>query len=73
MLIAAFTYAIEPRVGEQVRAQIIDRKSLTTPITISSIPLSSLIIDFISNSSEFIGNEDAKAVTGIAGATSASQ
>jgi hypothetical protein len=73
VLVATFTYAIEPECVEQVKAQIKQRKSLTMDITLSAIPLNTSTIDFLSSSNEFIGNVEAKSVSAISGATSASQ
>ncbi|MEP7257925.1 MAG: hypothetical protein ABI687_06050 [Flavitalea sp.] len=72
VLVASFTYAIEPEVIDQVKQQIKQRKGLAS-ITLSAIPLNSSSIDFLSASDQFIGNVDAKSVSGLSGATSASQ
>lgn len=73
VLVAAFTYAIEPEAVDQVKSQIKQRKHISSAITLSAIPLNSSNIDFLSASNEFIGNVDAKTVAGVNGATSASQ
>lgn len=71
VLVAAFTYAIEPECVSQIKKAIKQRKGLSN-ITLSAIPLKSSSIDFLSDSNEFVGNIDAKTATS-AGATSASQ
>ena len=70
ILVAAFTYAMEPEVVEGVKDHI---KSVTGQknIRLSAIPLKSSNIDFLSDSDQFLGNKDAK--VSFAGATSASQ
>lgn len=70
VLVATFTYAIEPEVVEDVKAYIKKSTGISN-IRLSAIPLKSSQIDFLSNSNEFIGNKDAKVT--FDGATSASQ
>lgn len=72
ILVAAFTYAIEPEVVESVKQQIKARKKGLTNVTLSAIPLNTSTMDFLASSAEFIGDIDAKAASS-AGATSASQ
>ncbi|MGK0174139.1 MAG: hypothetical protein ACI9AT_000519 [Ulvibacter sp.] len=82
ILVASFTYAMEPEVVEDVKNQIIkaNRKfsfswgkglSSTSNIRLSAIPLKSSDIDFLSDSNKFLGDKDAK--VNFKGATSASQ
>ena len=70
ILVATFTYAIEPEVVEDVK-NYIKRVTGISNIRLSAIPLKSSQIDFLSNSNQFIGNKDAK--VSFKGATSASQ
>lgn len=71
VLVAAFTYAIEPEAVDQVRKEIMRRKGISN-VTLSAMPLRTSTIDFLSSSGEFIGDVDAK-VLSTPGATSASQ
>ena len=71
VLVASFTYAIEPECVDQVKNAVKQKKGAGN-ITLSAIPLKSSSIDFLSDSNEFIGNIDSKTATS-AGATSASQ
>ncbi|MCR9291021.1 MAG: hypothetical protein NXI23_26945 [Bacteroidetes bacterium] len=70
ILVASFTYAMEPEVVEDAKRQI-QRKTGNSKIRLSAIPLNSSSIDFLSDSGKFIGNKDAKVTFN--GATSASQ
>jgi hypothetical protein len=70
ILVATFTYAMEPEVVEDVKEHI-QKVTGIKNIRLSAIPLKSSQIDFLSNSDQFIGNKDAKVT--FAGATSASQ
>jgi hypothetical protein len=73
ILVAAFTYAIEPEVVDAVKRQIIaKRPKIGANITLSAIPLNTSTIDFLASSKDFIGDVDAKALSS-GGATSASQ
>jgi hypothetical protein len=70
VLVASFTYAIEPEVVEDVKRHI-ERVSGVKNVRLSAIPLKSSDIDFLSDSNKFIGDVDAK--VSFKGATSASQ
>jgi hypothetical protein len=70
ILVAAFTYAMEPEVVEDVKRQI-RAKTGIKDVRLSAIPLNSSSIDFLADSDKFIGNKNAK--TSFDGATSASQ
>lgn len=70
VLVATFTYAIEPEVVEDVKKYIRKATGLQK-VRLSAIPLKSSQIDFLSDSNQFIGNKNAKVT--FDGATSASQ
>ena len=70
ILVATFTYAIEPEVIQTVINHIKSKKGLSQA-RLSAIPLNSSTIDFLASSGEFIGNINAK--VSFDGATSASQ
>jgi hypothetical protein len=70
VLVATFTYAIEPEVVEDVKNHV-RKVTGVKNVRLSAIPLKSSQIDFLSNSDQFIGNKDAKVT--FTGATSASQ
>ena len=71
VLVASFTYAIEPECVEQVK-KAIQQKHGTKNIGLSAMPLKSSKISFLSDSNIFIGDVDASKTTSD-GATSASQ
>jgi hypothetical protein len=68
ILVAAFTYAMEPEVVNQVKEQIKNRKNISD-VNLSAMPLNTSTVDFLSDM-EFVGNVDAKP---FGGSTSASQ
>ncbi|MFK7774341.1 MAG: hypothetical protein AB8F94_19490 [Saprospiraceae bacterium] len=70
ILVASFTYAIEPEVVEDVK-KYIKKVSGVSKVRLSAIPLKSSDIDFLSDSNKFLGDKDAK--VNFKGATSASQ
>ncbi len=70
ILVASFTYAMEPEVVEEAKRQI-RIKTKNNNIRLSAIPLKSSSIDFLADSNKFIGDKDAK--VDFTGATSASQ
>ncbi len=72
ILVAAFTYAIEPEVVDEVKRQIKQRRKGLGTLSLSAMPLTSSTIDFLASSNEFIGDLEAK-TAGFGGATSASQ
>ncbi|MEN9612819.1 MAG: hypothetical protein RLZZ628_3633 [Bacteroidota bacterium] len=69
ILVAAFTYAIEPEAVEQVKAQIRTKKGAVQGITLSAMPLNSATIDFLTANNQFVGNLDAKTFNGATSAT----
>ncbi len=71
VLVATFTYAIEPECVEQVKKEIANRRGMKN-VNLSAIPLRSATIDFLTESNEFIGDATTNPAS-FSGATSASQ
>ncbi len=69
ILVAAFTYAIEPEAIEQVKAEIRTKKGTPNGITLSAMPLNTAMIDFLAANHQFMGNLDGKTFTGTTSAT----